>query len=335
MTRGELKFENVAFGYHPDRPIFRDVSFTVPGGQKVAIVGPSGSGKSTTFRLLFRMYDPSAGRITIDGQDIRDVDLDTLRRAIGVVPQDTPLFHSDIMHNIRYGRLDASDAEVVEAARKANVLATIEGLPDKWKTKVGERGLMISGGAWRRSAMALTISGEKQRLAVARLLLKDSPILFFDEATSALDTYTETDLIRNVNATLLDKHRTSVFIAHRLKTIADAGASSRSAPRLTVCRPDHCHRRRPRRRAGLTSRATQSAARRLRSALGGAAAGRSAQLGSEYRSVRRRGCSDVGGSPSAHRALVVAGDAARWRSTPVGRRSPRRRISPFRARPVH
>ena len=148
MTRGEIKFENVAFGYHPDRPIFRDVSFTVPGGQKVAIVGPSGSGKSTTFRLLFRMWDPSAGRITIDGQDIRDVDLDSLRRAIGVVPQDTPLFHSDIMHNIRYGRLDASDAEVIEAARKANVLATIEGLPDKWKTKVGERGLMISGGAF-------------------------------------------------------------------------------------------------------------------------------------------------------------------------------------------
>lgn len=126
----------------------------MPGGQKVAIVGPSGSGKSTTFRLLFRMWDPSAGRITIDGQDIRDVDLDSLRRAIGVVPQDTPLFHSDIMHNIRYGRLDASDAEVIEAARKANVLATIEGLPDKWKTKVGERGLMISGGTsgggWRR-----------------------------------------------------------------------------------------------------------------------------------------------------------------------------------------
>ena len=128
----------------------------MPGGQKVAIVGPSGSGKSTTFRLLFRMYDPSAGRITIDGQDIRDVDLDTLRRAIGVVPQDTPLFHSDIMHNIRYGRLDASDAEVIEAARKANVLATIEGLPDKWKTKVGERGLMISGGVWRRSPIELT-----------------------------------------------------------------------------------------------------------------------------------------------------------------------------------
>lgn len=206
---GEIRFENVSFGYHRDRPIFRNVSFTIPAGKKVAIVGPSGCGKSTVFRLLFRFYDVSSGRITIDGQDIRDVQLESLRRAIGVVPQDCPLFHSDILHNIRYGRLDATDDEVKEAARLANVAATIESLPDKWATKVGERGLMISG-------------GEKQRLAVARLLLKDPKILFFDEATSALDSNTEADVMRNINSTLLSRARTSVFIAHRLKTIVDA-----------------------------------------------------------------------------------------------------------------
>ncbi|KAL8293738.1 hypothetical protein RQP46_000439 [Phenoliferia psychrophenolica] len=206
---GEIRFENVSFGYHPDRPIFKDVSFTVPAGKKVAIVGPSGCGKSTVFRLLFRFYDAGSGRITIDGQDIKEIQLESLRKAIGVVPQDTPLFHSDIMHNIRYGRLDAKDAEVKEAARLANVSKTVESLPDKWATKVGERGLMISG-------------GEKQRLAVARLLLKDPKILFFDEATSALDSTTEADVMRNINSTLLSRARTSVFIAHRLKTIADS-----------------------------------------------------------------------------------------------------------------
>ncbi|GAA6003724.1 uncharacterized protein JCM10292_000704 [Rhodotorula paludigena] len=206
---GEIRFENVAFGYHRDRPIFRNVSFTIPAGKKVGIVGPSGCGKSTVFRLLFRFYEPSQGKIFIDGQELRDVELESLRREIGVVPQETPLFHSDIMHNIRYGRLDASDEEVKEAARLANVDRTIEALPDKWETKVGERGMMISG-------------GEKQRLAVARLLLKDPKILFFDEATSALDTTTEVDLMRNINQTLLSKSRTSIFIAHRLKTVADA-----------------------------------------------------------------------------------------------------------------
>ncbi|BGP40527.1 Iron-sulfur clusters transporter atm1, mitochondrial [Rhodotorula kratochvilovae] len=206
---GEIRFENVAFGYHPSRPIFRDVSFTIPAGKKVGIVGPSGCGKSTVFRLLFRFYEPSAGRILLDGQELKSVQLESLRREIGVVPQETPLFHSDILHNIRYGRLDASDEEVREAARLANVSRTIEALPDKWNTKVGERGMMISG-------------GEKQRLAVARLLLKDPKILFFDEATSALDTTTEVDLMRNINQTLLSKARTSIFIAHRLKTVADA-----------------------------------------------------------------------------------------------------------------
>ena len=141
----------------------------MPAGKKVAIVGPSGCGKSTVFRLLYRFYDPSSGRISVDGQDIQQVQLESLRRAVGVVPQDTPLFHADIMHNIRYGRLDATDEEVKEAARKANVDETINKLPAGYKTTVGERGLMISG-------------GEKQRLAVARVMLKDPPILFFDEA---------------------------------------------------------------------------------------------------------------------------------------------------------
>ncbi|KAF8072208.1 P-loop containing nucleoside triphosphate hydrolase protein [Lyophyllum atratum] len=209
LKGGSIRFENVTFGYHPDRPIFRNLSFTVPPGKKVAIVGPSGCGKSTVFRLLYRFYDPASGRIFIDDQNIYDVTLDSLRRSIGVVPQDTPLFHSDIMHNIRYGRLNATDEEVKEAAMKANVHHTIMSLPQGYHTQVGERGLMISG-------------GEKQRLAVARVLLKDPPILFFDEATSALDAHTESELMKNINSTLLDKARTSIFIAHRLRTVVEA-----------------------------------------------------------------------------------------------------------------
>ena len=169
LRGGAITFDRVRFGYHPDRPIFRDLSFTIPAGKKVALVGPSGCGKSTVFRLLFRFYEPSSGRILVDGQNVRELQLKSLRSAIGVVPQDTPLFHSDVLHNIRYGRLDASDAEVVEAARKAHVHEAVLRLPEKYETKVGERGLMLSG-------------GEKQRLAVARVLLKDPPILFFDEA---------------------------------------------------------------------------------------------------------------------------------------------------------
>jgi ABC transporter ATM len=172
LKGGKIRFEHVNFGYHPDRPIFKDLSFTIPAGKKVAIVGPSGCGKSTVFRLLFRFYDNNSGRILIDDQDIKEVQLESLRKAIGVVPQDTPLFHKDIMHNIRYGKLDATDEEVVAAAKRAHVHETVESLPDKYATKVGERGLMVSG-------------GEKQRLAVARLLLKDPRILFFDEAVSA------------------------------------------------------------------------------------------------------------------------------------------------------
>ncbi|EGC42468.1 iron-sulfur clusters transporter atm1 [Histoplasma capsulatum var. duboisii H88] len=210
LTRGgEIRFENVTFGYHPDRAVLKGVSFTIPPGQKFAIVGPSGCGKSTILRLLFRFYDVQGGRILVDGQDIRDLSLDSLRRAIGVVPQDTPLFNNTIGHNLRYGRVDATAEEVRNAARRAHVHELIERLPEGYETPVGERGMMISG-------------GEKQRLAVARLILKDPPLLFFDEATSALDTYTEQALLQNINSILKEKARTSVFIAHRLRTIYDS-----------------------------------------------------------------------------------------------------------------
>ncbi|KAJ5391251.1 hypothetical protein N7509_006741 [Penicillium cosmopolitanum] len=206
---GEIRFENVTFGYHPDRPILKNANFTIPAGAKFAIVGPSGCGKSTILRLLFRFYDTQSGRILIDGQDIRDVSLDSLRKAIGVVPKDTPLFNDTIAHNIRYGRIDASDAEVRQAAERARIHQLIERLPDGYQTAVGERGMMISG-------------GEKQRLAISRLLLKDPQLLFFDEATSALDTYTEQALLQNINSILREKSRTSVFVAHRLRTIYDS-----------------------------------------------------------------------------------------------------------------
>ncbi|KAM0148135.1 hypothetical protein ACHAPG_010194 [Botrytis cinerea] len=206
---GEITFENVTFGYHPDRPILKNLSMTIPAGKKIAIVGPSGCGKSTVLRLLFRFYDVQEGRILIDGQDIRNVSLGSLRRAIGVVPQDTPLFNDSIEHNIRYGNLEASDEQVKEAAQRAKIHSIITTLPDGYKTMVGERGMMISG-------------GEKQRLAVSRLILKDPPLLFFDEATSALDTHTEQALMQNINSILKEKSRTSVFVAHRLRTIFDS-----------------------------------------------------------------------------------------------------------------
>lgn len=206
---GEIKFENVTFGYLETRPILRNLSFTIPAGRKVAIVGPSGCGKSTILRLLFRFYDTGSGRILIDGQDIKDVSLQSLRGAIGVVPQDTPLFNNTIEHNIRYGNMKASAEEVRVAAGRAQIHDIIEALPEGYNTMVGERGMMISG-------------GEKQRLAVSRLILKDPPLLFFDEATSALDTYTEQSLLQNINSILKDKARTSVFVAHRLRTISDS-----------------------------------------------------------------------------------------------------------------
>jgi ATP-binding cassette, subfamily B (MDR/TAP), member 7 len=206
---GEIKFQNVSFGYHADRPILRNLTMTIPAGKKVAIVGPSGCGKSTILRLLFRFYDTDSGTILIDGQNIREVSLDSLRESIGVVPQDTPLFNNTIEHNIRYGKIDASLDDVEKAAQRARIADLIDRLPAGWNTMVGERGMMISG-------------GEKQRLAVARLILKDPPLLFFDEATSALDTYTEQTLLQNINSILKDKARTSVFVAHRLRTIFDS-----------------------------------------------------------------------------------------------------------------
>jgi ABC transporter ATM len=206
---GEIKFENVNFGYHVDRLILQNLSLTIPAGKKVAIVGPSGCGKSTLLRLLFRSYDVQGGRILIDDQDIRDVQVDSLRRSIGVVPQDTPLFNDTVEHNIRYGSIDATQEQVIAAAQRARVHDIIEKFPEGYKTKVGERGMMISG-------------GEKQRLAMSRLLLKDPPLLFFDEATSALDTHTEQALMLNINGILREKSRTSVFVAHRLRTIFDS-----------------------------------------------------------------------------------------------------------------
>ncbi|KAF2687727.1 iron-sulfur clusters transporter atm1, mitochondrial precursor [Lentithecium fluviatile CBS 122367] len=209
LRAGELKFENVTFGYRPDRPILKNLNLTIPGGKKVAIVGPSGCGKSTILRLLFRSYDVQEGRILIDGQDIRDVSVESVRRAIGVVPQDTPLFNDTIEHNIRYGNMEASHEQVVEAAKRAHIHETVNLFPDGYGTMVGERGMMISG-------------GEKQRLAVSRLILKDPPLLFFDEATSALDTHTEQALLSHINSILKEKKRTSVFVAHRLRTIYDS-----------------------------------------------------------------------------------------------------------------
>ncbi|KAI1489966.1 P-loop containing nucleoside triphosphate hydrolase protein [Biscogniauxia mediterranea] len=206
---GQIKFDNVTFGYIKERPILRNLSLTIPAGKKVAIVGPSGCGKSTLLRLLFRYYDVTSGRILIDDQDVRHVTLESLRKSIGVVPQDTPLFNDTVGHNIKYGDLSASESQVIAAAQRARIHDIISSWPSGYETKVGERGLMISG-------------GEKQRLAVSRLLLKDPPLLFFDEATSALDTHTEQALMQNINSILREKARTSVFVAHRLRTIYDA-----------------------------------------------------------------------------------------------------------------
>ncbi|KAL5628442.1 hypothetical protein BROUX41_003190 [Berkeleyomyces rouxiae] len=206
---GQIRFENVNFGYHADRPILNNLNLVIPAGKKVAIVGPSGCGKSTLLKLLFRFYDVDGGRISIDGQDLRDLRLESLRRAIGVVPQDTPLFNETIETNIRYGNMAANPEEVTAAAKRAQIHDIIQSFPDGYSTKVGERGMMISG-------------GEKQRLALSRILLKDPPLLFFDEATSALDTHTEREVMANINSILREKGRTSVFVAHRLRTIYDS-----------------------------------------------------------------------------------------------------------------
>ncbi len=207
VTGGTVRFENVHFAYRPDRPILKDVSFTIPAGHKVAVVGSSGAGKSTLARLLFRFYDVDAGRITIDGQDIRTVTQDSLRKAIGVVPQDTVLFNDTIYYNIAYGRPDATREEVERATRLAHLDGFIAQLPEGFETRVGERGLKVSG-------------GEKQRIAIARMLLKDPPILIFDEATSSLDSESERAILAALNE--VAARRTTLVIAHRLSTIMDA-----------------------------------------------------------------------------------------------------------------
>ena len=206
-SRGEIAFDRVGFRYEADREILRDVSFAVPAGKTVAIVGPSGAGKSTISRLLFRFYDVRHGAIQIDGQNIRDVTQDSCRAAIGVVPQDTVLFNDTIGYNIRYGRPDATDAEVEEAARLAHIHEFVSALPLGYKTIVGERGLKLSG-------------GEKQRVAIARTILKKPSILLFDEATSALDSHTEKEIQASIREVSAD--RTTLIIAHRLSTVIDA-----------------------------------------------------------------------------------------------------------------
>ena len=207
IKRGTIRFENVWFAYEPDRQILKGVSFEVPAGHRVAVVGPSGAGKSTISRLLFRFYELSGGRISIDGQDIRDVTQHSLRAAIGIVPQDTVLFNDTVRYNIRYGRWEASDAEVEEAARLAQIDDFIRLSPKGYETEVGERGLKLSG-------------GEKQRVAIARTILKAPPILVLDEATSALDSHTEKEIQDALER--VSQNRTTLVIAHRLSTIVGA-----------------------------------------------------------------------------------------------------------------
>ncbi|MBR9973607.1 ABCB family ABC transporter ATP-binding protein/permease [Magnetospirillum sulfuroxidans] len=207
VAGGEIRFDNVLFAYDPSRPILQGVDFAVPAGKSVAIVGPSGAGKSTISRLLFRFYDVTGGGISIDGQDIRAVTQDSLRAAIGIVPQDTVLFNDSIRYNIAYGRPGASQDEIEQAAKLARIHDFVHTLPDGYDTKVGERGLKLSG-------------GEKQRVAIARTILKSPAILLFDEATSALDTHTEKEIQASLRE--VSKDRTTLVIAHRLSTVVDA-----------------------------------------------------------------------------------------------------------------
>ncbi len=207
VSRGVVRFENVSFAYEPSRPILHEVSFEVPAGKTVAVVGPSGAGKSTLARLLYRFYDVGGGRITIDGQDVRELTQTTLRQSIGIVPQDTVLFNDTVAYNIAYGRTGATQAQIEAAAQSARIHGFITTTPKGYETMVGERGLKLSG-------------GEKQRVAIARTLLKDPPILIFDEATSALDSANERAIQAELKSVALGK--TALVIAHRLSTVVDA-----------------------------------------------------------------------------------------------------------------
>ncbi|XP_016972654.1 iron-sulfur clusters transporter ABCB7, mitochondrial isoform X1 [Drosophila rhopaloa] len=206
-SNSSIEFRNVNFEYEPGKPIFRDLSFTIPAGKNVAIVGGSGSGKSSMVRLLFRFFEPNSGKVLVGGQDISAVDLESLRKVIAVVPQDSVLFHNTIEHNIHYGNLTKSHAEVENAARMADLHESIMSWPAQYSTQVGERGLKLSG-------------GEKQRVAIARAILKNTPILIFDEATSSLDSITEHNILQAL--TRATTGRTSICIAHRLSTVKDA-----------------------------------------------------------------------------------------------------------------
>jgi ATP-binding cassette subfamily B protein len=207
VSSGKIEFHQIEFHYRADRPILKNISFSIEPGQKVAVVGESGAGKSTLVKLLFRFYDSNKGSIRIDGQDIKDVSQESLRQVIGIVPQDTVLFNDSILENIRYGRPDASDKEVQQAIELAHLKNFIESLPDGTSTKVGERGLKLSG-------------GEKQRVAIARTILKRPPILVFDEATSSLDSQSEQAILHALRE--IAEGHTSLVIAHRLSTVVDA-----------------------------------------------------------------------------------------------------------------
>jgi ATP-binding cassette subfamily B protein len=207
IDRGHIRFEDVHFGYEPGRDILKGIDLDIPAGKTLAVVGPSGAGKSTLARLMYRFYDLTGGRITIDGQDISTVTQASLRAAIGIVPQDTVLFNDTIGYNIAYGREGAGEEEIVRAAKGAAIAGFIERQPDQYETRVGERGLKLSG-------------GEKQRVAIARTLLKDPPILILDEATSALDSRTEAEILGTLQA--IERGRTTIVIAHRLSTVVHA-----------------------------------------------------------------------------------------------------------------
>ncbi|MBT4160728.1 MAG: ABC transporter ATP-binding protein/permease, partial [Gammaproteobacteria bacterium] len=207
VAGGKVEFQHISFSYEPGQPILKDINFDIEQGKTVAVVGPSGAGKSTLSRLLFRFYGANAGKILIDGQDISDITQDSLRHAVGIVPQDTVLFNDSIQYNIRYGKPDATDEEVETAARLASIHEFIVSQPNGYQTRVGERGLKLSG-------------GEKQRVAIARTILKNPAVLVLDEATSALDIKTERDI--QAALTEVSRNRTTLVIAHRLSTIVNA-----------------------------------------------------------------------------------------------------------------